>query len=224
MVVQEAAMGKKWYNFFVSVHESGEPAPEAESSAARTVAEIAASVAPAPAFTAPVRNPGSFDEIYSAANIQKPAHGYTIMKVAEMLQSERLRGLPAEVKRSSILVALDAAGVSIDDIIQDAVRRDRALDTYEGVLERSATDAENRAAEDNRRLQAELEKIMADYRSRIQANNDAAAKEKDRFFAWRLQKQQEEKQIADAVSYFVSENPITVDAAARPAASQTPAS
>jgi ElaB/YqjD/DUF883 family membrane-anchored ribosome-binding protein len=216
-------MGKKWYNLFVSVEGEAEAAPEAPGSAARTVAEIAASIEPQPAFTAPVANPGSFDEIYGAANIQKPAHGYTIMKVADMLQSERLRGLPAEVKRSSILVALDAAGVPIDEVIQDAVRRDRALDTYENVLEKSATDAENRAAEDNRKLQAELEKIMADYRSRIQANNDAAAKEKDRFFAWRLQKQQEEKKIADAVSYFVSENPITVDAAARPAAPKTPA-
>lgn len=216
-------MGKRWYNFFVSVEGQAENAPEEAGSAARTVAEIAASIAPQPAFTAPVANPGSFDEIYGAAGIQNPAHGYTIMKVADMLQSERLRGLPAEVKRSSILVALDAAGVPIDEIIQDAVRRDRALDTYEGVLQKSATDAENRAAEDNKKLQAELEKIMADYRSRIQANNDAAAREKDRFYSWRLQKQQEEKKIADAVSHFVSENPITVDAAANPAAPKTPA-
>jgi hypothetical protein len=216
-------MGKRWYNFFVSVEGEAESAPESAASAARTVAQIAASIEPQTAFSTPVANPGSFDEIYSAANIQGPAHGYTIMKVADMLQSERLRGLPTEVKRSSILVALDAAGVQIDEVIQDAVRRDRALDAYESVLEKSAADAENRAAEDNRKLQAELEKIMADYRSRIQANNDAAAKEKDRFFAWRLQKQQEEKKIADAVSYFVSENPITVDAAARAAAPKTPA-
>lgn len=216
-------MGKKWYNFFVSVEGQAETAPEEAGSAARTVAEIAASVAAEPTFTAPVQNPGSFDEIYGAAGIQGPAHGYTIMKVADMLQNERLRGLPAEVKRSSILVALDAASVPIDEIIQDAVRRDRALDTYERVLEKAATEAGNRAAGDNTKLQAELEKIMADYRSRIQANNDAAAKEKDRFYSWRLQKQQEEKKIADTVSYFVSENPITVDAAARPAAQKTPA-
>ena len=32
------------------------------------------------------------------------------MKVAEMLRSEHIRNLPREVKRSSVLVALEAAG------------------------------------------------------------------------------------------------------------------
>jgi Asp-tRNA(Asn)/Glu-tRNA(Gln) amidotransferase A subunit family amidase len=209
-------MSKKWYNYFVSV-DPAEAAAAAETSdapAARTVADIAASVAPVTNFTAPVSNPGSFEEIYHAAEINAPSHGYTILKIAEMLQSERIRGLPAEVKKNSVLLALEAAGVQIDQVIQDAVRRDRALDTYERVLEKSATDLENSKTEENRKLEAEMEKMMAEYRSRIQANTDEIAKEKDRFYGWRLQKQQEEKKIADAVSYFVSDNPITVGGAA----------
>src|ERR1019366_5877859 len=104
-------MSKKWYNVFVSVDApSGESAPPEHSGqptdAARMVAEIAASLPPEPAFSAPVRNPTSFDEIYQAAEIQPPAHGYSIEKVATMLASEHLRGLYNEVKRSSILVAL----------------------------------------------------------------------------------------------------------------------
>ena len=38
---------------------------------------------------------------------------------------------------------------------------------------------------------------------------DAVTKDKERFFGWRLQKQQEEQKIANTVSYFVTENPIT---------------
>ena len=59
-----------------------------------------------------------------------------------------------------------------------------------------------------------MDRLVAEHRARIQANNDEIAKEKERFYAWRLQKQQEEQKIADAVSYFVSENPITVSGAA----------
>ncbi len=208
---------KKWYNYFVSVDQSEgaeTPQPAETGSAARTVADIAASVAPQPAFTAPVSDPGSFDEIYHAAEIAPPAHGYTIMKIADMLASERIRGLPTEVKRNSVLLALEAAGVQIDEVIQDAIRRDRALDGYERVLERSATDLETRKAEENRKLEADMERMAAEYRSRIQANNEEVAREKDRFYAWRLQKQQEEKKIADAVGYFASDNPITVGGAA----------
>ena len=59
-----------------------------------------------------------------------------------MLQSEHIRNLPAEVKRSSILLALDAAGVKLQDIIEDAVRRDRALDTFERVQQKAVEDLE----------------------------------------------------------------------------------
>jgi DNA mismatch repair ATPase MutS len=173
-----------------------------------------------------VRNPTSFDEIYHAAEIQVPPHGFTIQKVATMLQSEHLRGLSPEVKRSSVLVALEASGGKIEEVIQDAVRRDRALDSYERVLQKSLNETKAKKTEENRQVEAEMNKMLADYRARIQANNEVIAKEDQRFSDWRLQKQQEEKSIADAVGFFVSENPITVSgpAAAPPAGPAAPGS
>ena len=212
-------MSKKWYNVFVSTDApSGEPDPPSEAAqapdAARLVAQIAASLPTEPKFTAPVKNATSFDEIYQAAEIQDPPHGYNIEKVATMLASEHLRGLSPEVKRSSILVALEASGAKIEDVIQDAVRRDRALDSYERVLRKSLSDVQAKKADENRQIEAEMNKMLADYRARIQANNETLAKESDRFSSWLTQKHQEEKSIADAVSYFVTENPITVSEAA----------
>ena len=224
-------MSKKWYNVFVSTDApSGESAPPDEAAqapdAARRVAQIAASLPAETRFSAPVQNPTSFDEIYQAAEIQAPPNGYTIEKVATMLASEHLRGLSNEVKRSSILVALEASGAKIEDVIQDAVHRDRALDSYERVLRKSLTDVQAKKADENRQIEAEMNKMLADYRARIQANNETLAKESERFSTWLTQKQQEEKSIADAVSYFVTENPITVSgaAAAPPAGAKTPAS
>jgi Asp-tRNA(Asn)/Glu-tRNA(Gln) amidotransferase A subunit family amidase len=223
-------MTKKWYNMFVSVDapaaeaESAESAsPAARPDAAQMVAQIAATVPTESKFSTPVRNPTSFDEIYKAAEIPPPAHGYTIEKVGAMLQSEHLRGLSAEVKRSSILVALEASGAKIEDVIQDAVRRDRALDGYERVLQKSLNDIQLKKTEENRQIEAEMNKMLGEFRARIQANNEAIAKETERFSAWRTQKQAEEKNIADTVGYFVSENPITVSgAAAAPSAGPKP--
>ena len=220
-------MSKKWYNLFVSVDQGAAapagpdepPAAGEAQSAARMVAEIAASVPTVSTFSAPVKDPASFEEIYSAAEIPTPAHGYTIIKVSGMLQSEHLRGLPQEVKRSSILVALEAAGARIDDIIQDAVRRDRALDSFEKVLQKSRDEVEAAKIAENRKIEAEMNQMLADYRARIQANNEAVAKENARFSTWQTKKQQEERTIADAVSYFVSENPITVSGPAPSAGS-----
>lgn len=206
-------MAKKWYNLFISVEGQREPSGEEPSpDAARTVAEIAAGVPPPPVQMKPVADPTSFAEIYEAAEIRPPAHGYTILKVAEMLRSEHIRNMPREVKRSSILLALEAAGARVEDVIQDAIRRDQALDAFERVQQRAAEQFEADKTRENERLQAELDRLVAEYRARIQANLDAIARERERFFGWRLQKQEEERKIADAVSYFVSENPITTSA------------
>ena len=51
----------------------------------------------------------------------------------------------------------------------------------------------------------------------MQANTDEVTRGKERFFGWRLKKQQEEKKISDAVGYFVSENPITTGEVKPPA-------
>ena len=130
-------MSKKWYNYIVSIDddraqqaENPSGATSATKSAAQSVAEIAATISPEPQFTTPVTDPTSFEEIYKAAEIPEAAKGYSILKVAQMLGSDHIRNLPSDVRKSSILVALDAAGVDIKEVIQDAIRRDRALDTY----------------------------------------------------------------------------------------------
>ncbi len=222
-------MSKKWYELFVSVEPNTGAAPQAPDDGreaaprtpAQAVAEIASKIPMEPQFTTAVKNPSSFDEIYSAAEIATPEHGYTIYKVADMLHNEHIRNLPKEVKRSSVLLALDAAGVKLEDVIQDAVRRDRALDTYERVQQKALEQLQAEKTKENAGIQADIDRYVAQQRARIDANNEAIEREKERLYGWRLNKQQEEQKIADAVSYFVTENPITTtptDALSTPAA------
>ena len=226
-------MSKKWYNYFLSVESQGAAqgeAPPPMDDAAKAVADIAASFGGAPAASAAqppaveqrmaaassAAKPLEFPEIYAAAEIATPAHGYTVLKVADMLQSPHIKDLPAEVRRSSVLVALDAAGVKVAQIVEDAVRRDKALDAFERIQQKASEDFETAKLEENRKLQAELDKQTAEYKARIQANTDAAAKRREGFAGWRVQKQIEEQKIADCVSYFVTENPITTSRTAPP--------
>jgi DNA gyrase/topoisomerase IV subunit A len=101
-------------------------------------------------------------------------------------------------------------------VIEDAVKRDRALDGFERVQQKSLDDLEARKEQENNQIQAELDRLIAEHKARVQANKDEVAKEKERFYSWRLQKQQEEQKIADSVSYFVAENPITTGGASSP--------
>jgi hypothetical protein len=232
-------MSKKWYNYFVSVdpgaaegppdQAAGPQTPSAAApraaapSAAQTIADIAASVKPPAAFTQPIADPTAFEQIYAAGEVRTPAHGFTIFKIGEMLKSEHIRSLPVEIKRSSVLLALDAAGVKLTEVIEDAVRRDKALDAFETVQQRALDQLEARKADENKKLQAEADRVLNELRSKIQANNDAVAKERERMQTWRLQKQQEERRIADAVAPFVSENPISTGPLPAPAKPDEPA-
>ena len=125
---------KKWYSYFVVTGEEGATGSHASSTEPRRVEDVAAEVTVDPQFASTATAVTDLSEVYESAKIAPPAHGYTILKVADMLESEHIRSLPADVKRKSVLVALDAAGVKVDDIVQDAVRRDHALDVWQWVL------------------------------------------------------------------------------------------
>jgi hypothetical protein len=205
-------LAKKWYSYFVVTEESSAADTPAAGEAAAAPARVSDVVPGSDAettFSTPIHGTVNLAEVYDAAKIAQPAHGYTVLKVADMLQSEHIRTLPGDVKRKSIMVALDAAGVKITDIVDDAVRRDRALDTYERVLQKHLEEREAQTAADNQRIEEEIAQRVAELRARIDENARALDAERKEFQAWQAHKRQEESTIAEAVSYFVSENPIT---------------
>jgi len=146
-----------------------------------------------------------FDEIYRAAGIKGPRLGYSIGKVIEMLLSEHIRNLPNETKRASLLMALDAAGVQVDEVLQDATLRQRAINSYEAIQRKHLEEFEARKAQDNCAIQAEMERVAAEYAARISNSLDEVAREKDSFRKWLAKKQHEAQRIAEAVALCVTQ-------------------
>jgi hypothetical protein len=206
-------VAKKWYSYFIVTDEPADAGAAAASTgtppAAPRVSDVVADAEADTTFAAPIQGAVDLGEVYEAAKIATPAHGYTVLKVAGMLASEHLRELAADVKRKSIMVALDAAGVKAADIVDDAVRRDRALDTYERVLQKHVEEREAQTTAENQRLEDEIAQRVAELRAKIDDNTRALDAERREFQAWQAEKRREEATIAEAVSYFVSENPIT---------------
>jgi hypothetical protein len=206
---------KKWYNYFVVTNpaETTAETQPATPGPPRRVTDVVPEAGAETTFSTPVGSATDLAEIYTSAQIATPAHGYTVLKVAEMLQSEHIRSLPNDVKQRSIMVALDAAGVKVAEIIEDAVQRDRALDTYERVLQKHLEDLRAEKSAENRRVEEEINQRVAELRARVDQNNAELTAEQNNLLAWRVRKRQEEDRIAEAVGYFVSENPITTSTA-----------
>jgi hypothetical protein len=138
-----------------------------------------------------------FERIYQSAAAKPPRLPYGILKVAEMLDNRHLVGLPPETKRSALLMALDTAGAGIDDLLQDAMVRQRALNDYEEALQRRLKDSENAT------VQANLDRLTREHMSRIQSNLDSVAREQDKLRNWQRVRQQESQRIADAAAFCV---------------------
>jgi hypothetical protein len=204
-------MSKKWYSYFVVTDEpAAASAGEATEAATPRRASELASDAPLPEPSVDTLSSSvDLTTVYQSAQITPPPHGYSVLKVAEMLASDHIRSLPSDVKRKSVLVALDAAGVKIDDVVEDAVRRDRALDTYERVLQQHVDQLTTKVAADNQQILDEIARHSAELRSKIDENSRQVAEAQAELVAWRLRKQQEESLIAQTIGHFVTENPIS---------------
>jgi hypothetical protein len=108
-----------------------------------------------------------------------------------------------EAKRCALLMALDAAGVEIEDLLQDAVVRQRALNDYEERQRNRVKDFDAVKTEENNKIQAELDRLTSQHLERIQANIEEVAREQDKMRTWQKGKQQESQRITEAATYCV---------------------
>jgi len=141
----------------------------------------------------------SVEDIYRSAGIMNPRRGYSINKVVDMLNSEHIRGLSKEMKQGAVLMALDAAGIAVDQVQHDAKSRQDVLDSYEAAQKKQVEAVWARKAEEVVQIQAELESVKAHHLARISRNLEGVAREKATFNSWLTLKQQECENMAAAL-------------------------
>jgi hypothetical protein len=147
----------------------------------------------------------SFEEIYQRSTF-KPATStaaWDILKVADMICSEHLHGLSPAAKHSALMMALEAAGVAVEDMLQDAVQRQRVLNEYEEMQRRRLEQFEKGRLQDNQRLADEMEGICAHYRMRIASTVQEIERERAAFREWQEHKEREQRRISEAASACV---------------------
>lgn len=152
-----------------------------------------------------------FAAVYGEAGIELPAHGYGVDKVGEMLESKRLASLNREVKAAAVMAALEAAGVAVRDVIQDAVLRDKALDAFEAAKDREAKEARQKNEARIQALQQELDALLQKINAEIEGLKKASTDAEQAFAALRERKLKEEERLHAVVAHFIegADNPVT---------------
>ena len=113
-------------------------------------------------------------------------------------------------------MALDAAGISVEQIQQDAKARQDALDSYEAAQKKQIEAEWARKAEEVVQIQAEMESIKAHYMARISRNMEGVAREKSTFSSWQSLKQDETQSMSEALELCLK-SPVSEPASAPPA-------
>ena len=151
-----------------------------------------------------------FAAVYKEAGITLPPHGYGVDRIAEMLQGKRLASLSREVRATAVLAALEAARVDVQDVIEDGVRRDKALDAFEAAKERELV--ERKAGNETRvqSLRKDLDELLRKINSEIEKLKQESQEAEAAFAQLQIRKRQEEARLHDVVAHFVEgANPIS---------------
>ncbi|HEY6547534.1 MAG TPA: hypothetical protein VI589_06500 [Vicinamibacteria bacterium] len=167
-----------------------------------------------------------FGAVFAEAGIELPPHGYGIDKVAEMLESKRLATLGREVKATAVMAALEAAGVPLRDVIQDAVKRDKALDAFEAAKGREIQELHARTETRIEEIKAEIDAFLKERNAELEQLKGEEEAQNRSFLELQTRKRREEDRLASLVAYFLEggPSPITTSSSSSAAPASSPAS
>ena len=213
---------KSLLGFFVKIEpEQGDPPGPAAASGetkprtvtGQRVSELIAGE-PAPKFSAAATNEElaskPFDEIYRQAGIPVPQ--CSVDELGDLLESPTVANQPVSVKVIAVNLALSAKGITAAVPISDAIRRDRALDAYQTMLEERARTAEERNTGKVQQITKEVEEYLTRKQAEMDSLKAETAKSKRQCLEFAARREVEEKRMADLISPFLEgqPNPVTV--------------
>ena len=149
----------------------------------------------------------SLDQIFAAAGMASPPHGWTIERLGKLLREEPYQRMSRPAVQKAILELLAADEAHVQDLVKDAVTRDQALDAFAAMVRAKMNDL---AAAQGQRL-AEIDREIRELQTEAARLREETQTDAARWRDWRAEKAAREKEMAWALGYLLSECPITVD-------------
>jgi hypothetical protein len=140
------------------------------------------------------------EEIFKAAGISTPAGGWTIDRLLEFVNSEKIRGMGQAEAQRETLGMLAAEKVDNAEVIKDAISRDQALDAFEDSI-----------AKKRQQWQSEKRQVIAALKEQQRLLEEEMAAEEKKWNAWRRMKRQRELDMARAVGYLIDKPVISIE-------------
>jgi hypothetical protein len=148
----------------------------------------------------------SFDDVFTRANIREPKHGWTITRVAETVSTPEYQTMGEDTAKQALVGALKSAKTKPEEILKDAMERDRALDKFEEFLNGRIVKTQTELLDQN----AEIEQKIQQLAKQKEENLTRIQEVKDYLARWKTEKVEIEKSFAKAASYLTAENVVSI--------------
>ncbi len=134
----------------------------------------------------------SFEELFKISKIS--SKGPSIDKVVEYLEGDAFAGIPLEEKKAKIAEHLKMEKINPKDLLADADRKDKALDTYEAFIVDRTNDLRNRTVKEIQALSDEIKEKQR----QMEAKRAEFEKIRSDCSRWLSEKSEYERRLADA--------------------------
>jgi hypothetical protein len=142
----------------------------------------------------------SFEDVFKAAGIQTPPGGWTVDRLLEFVNSNRIRNMDHAAAQRETISMLAAEKVDTTAVVKDAISRDQALDAFEECISKK-----------RQQWQIEKKQLLAELKEQQQQLEQEINAEEQRWYEWRRLKRQRELDMARAVSYLIDQPVISIE-------------
>jgi len=141
-----------------------------------------------------------FENVFKAAGIAAPPNGWTVDRLLEFLNSDRIRSMGRTDAQQETLKMLASEKVDSADIVKDAVSRDKALDAFEEFVIKKRS-----------QWQQEKKELLAELKNQQKQVEQEIETEEQNWKDWRRRKRKREVDMARAVSYLIDKPVISIE-------------
>jgi hypothetical protein len=142
----------------------------------------------------------SFEDVFKAAGIETPPTGWTVDRLLEFVNSDRIRKMDHVDAQRETLSMLAAEKVDTAAVVKDAISRDQALDAFEESISKK-----------RQQWQTEKNQLLAELKEQQQQLEQEINDEAKKWKQWRRMKRQRELDMARAVGYLIDKPVISIE-------------
>jgi hypothetical protein len=148
-----------------------------------------------------------FEKIFETAGIRAPANGWNVDRLKQLLLTDAFKDKELGAVQKAILNILNSENVPVEDVVKDAMARDKALDSFEAFARKKIEDRMGVRERQISEIEAQIKALQSD----LDGLREKAKIDQEKWREWRRQKRAAERELARTVGYLIDRQVITTN-------------